>query len=261
MDLFLNRLARMNTWPGPTAGRSRAILAVGSCAGRRTRSSIASSATLAQERSSSCSPHALTREACTTRHAADWFPDRRVHTSMITRFSRLESLGDKEYRHGLVTAQIEMDIPFQLRALRKQRGWTQPELAERAGMKQPRISAMERPGGAHFTLETLRRLAEALDVALVVHFAPFSELLQWSERFHPDEFEVPSFEDELRRGAFSHSGALLSRTGDTRQPAAWLHLASAQSAARPSRQNEPGHAVPHQVPALNRQDTGLRRQA
>ena len=108
---------------------------------------------------------------------------------------------DKEYRHGLVNAQIEVDLPFQIRALRKQLELTQPELAEQAGMKQPRISAMEKPGGAHFTLETLRRLAKAFDVALVVRFAPFGELLDWSKRFSPDDFSVPTFEQELSSGS------------------------------------------------------------
>lgn len=111
---------------------------------------------------------------------------------------RSKKMKSGEYRHGLVTAQIEMDLPFQIRALRLARKWTQPELAARAGMKQSRISAMETPGGAHFTLETLRRLAEAFDVALVVRFAPFSELLNWNERFSPDHFEVPSFDGEVR---------------------------------------------------------------
>ncbi len=108
---------------------------------------------------------------------------------------------DKEYRHGLVNAQIEVDLPLQIRALRKQLELTQPELAEQAGMKQSRISAMEKPGGAHFTLETVRRLAKAFDVALVVRFAPFSELLDWSKHFSPDDFVVPTFEQELSSGS------------------------------------------------------------
>jgi transcriptional regulator with XRE-family HTH domain len=115
---------------------------------------------------------------------------------------QVTELAEKEYRHGLVNAQIEVDLPFQIRALRKQLELTQPELAERAGMKQPRISAMEKPGGAHFTLETLRRLAKAFDVALIVRFAPFSELLDWSKRFSPDDFAVPTFDQELSSGSF-----------------------------------------------------------
>lgn len=118
----------------------------------------------------------------------------------------MRELREKEYRHGLVTAQIEVDIPLQLRALRKERGLTQPQLAELTGMRQPRLSLMERPGGAHFTLETLRRLAEAFDVALIVRFAPFSELLGWSERFSPDDFSVPNFREEFEQGNLCVAG-------------------------------------------------------
>ena len=126
---------------------------------------------------------------------------------MITRSGQIEEMQDLAYRHGLVNAQIEIDLPLEIRALRNQRGWTQPELANRAGMKQPRISAMEKLGGAKFNIETLKRLAEAFDVALVVRFAPFSELLDWSDRFKPDEFAVSSFEEELpelKTNGFSH---------------------------------------------------------
>jgi transcriptional regulator with XRE-family HTH domain len=103
---------------------------------------------------------------------------------------------NKEYRHGLVNAQIEIDLPLQIRALRRQLIGTQAEMAKLTGMRQPRLSAMEKPNGANFNLETLRRLAEAFDVALIVRFAPFSELLDWSGRFNPDNFRVPSFNTE-----------------------------------------------------------------
>ena len=102
-----------------------------------------------------------------------------------------------DYRHGLVTAQFEIDLPLQIRALRKQRGWSQATLADKAGMKQPRITLMERPGGASFTIETLRRIARAFDVALLVRFAPFSEFLNDSNGFNPESFNVLDFETEV----------------------------------------------------------------
>ena len=67
---------------------------------------------------------------------------------------------------------------------------------------------MEKPGGAHFTLETLKRLAEAFDVALVVRFAPFSELLDWSRNFNPESFQVANFalECETECGSLTTKG-------------------------------------------------------
>ena len=135
--------------------------------------------------------------------------------------TQLAEAQNKEYRHGLVSAQIDIDLPLQIRALRKQRGLTQPELAELTGMKQPRFPLMEKPGGAKFTLETLRRLAEAFDIALIVRFAPFSELLDWSEHFNPDSFAVPSFQSEIDSGAFADTGSNLTPSSITCQIASY----------------------------------------
>ena len=112
---------------------------------------------------------------------------------------------NKEYRGAFVASQVNIGIPFQIRALRKQqdRNWDQKKLAEEAGMLQPRISAMEKPGYGSFTLETLMRLASAFDVALIVRFAPFSDLIRWSDKFSPDSFQIPSFEKERENVATS----------------------------------------------------------
>jgi transcriptional regulator with XRE-family HTH domain len=102
-------------------------------------------------------------------------------------------LNDPEYRKAFVSSQINIGIPFQIRALLKGRGKTQEWLAEKAGMLQPRISGLMTPGKTRPNIETLRRIAEALDCGLVVRFAPFSEMVKWSEEFDPEEFSVPSF--------------------------------------------------------------------
>jgi hypothetical protein len=46
-------------------------------------------------------------------------------------------------------------------------------------MNQNAISRLERPDYGKATLTTLRRLAAAMDVALIVRFVPFSELVDW----------------------------------------------------------------------------------
>jgi transcriptional regulator with XRE-family HTH domain len=117
---------------------------------------------------------------------------------MISKLS--EKLKDTEYRKAFVASQINIGIPFQVRALLKARGWTQDELAERSGMLQPRISAILKPGKTRPNIETLRRLANAFDCGLLVRFAPFSELLNWSEQFSPDNFRVPSFTEDFAAG-------------------------------------------------------------
>lgn len=114
--------------------------------------------------------------------------------SMISKLR--EKLRDPEYRKAFVASQINVGIPFQLRALLKSRGKTQEWLAEKTGMLQPRISGLMTPGRTRPNIETLRRLAEAFDCGLTVRFVPFSELARWSNAFDPDSFAVPKFSDD-----------------------------------------------------------------
>lgn len=57
-----------------------------------------------------------------------------------------------------------------VREAREARGWTQTELANRAGMKQHAISRFE-AGDSVPTLQTLDRIAVALDVHLRIELA------------------------------------------------------------------------------------------
>ncbi|WP_227995977.1 helix-turn-helix domain-containing protein [Glycomyces albidus] len=54
---------------------------------------------------------------------------------------------------------------------RHELGLSQVELADRAGMTQPQLSRLE-GGGVTPTIPLLERLAAALDVDLVIDFAP-----------------------------------------------------------------------------------------
>ena len=105
-------------------------------------------------------------------------------------------LQNPEYRKAFVASQINIGIPFQVRSMMKHKGWTQEQLADRAGMLQPRISAILKPGKGRLNIETLRRLAEAFDCGLFVRFASFGELFRWSEEFDPESFNVSSFEND-----------------------------------------------------------------
>ena len=92
----------------------------------------------------------------------------------------LNSLRDKAYRAMFVETQIEALIPFQIRAMRQKKGWTQKQLAERAGMAQGRISVLESIDyEGVVNVKTLVKLADAFDVGLIVRFAPFSEVAEW----------------------------------------------------------------------------------
>lgn len=105
----------------------------------------------------------------------------------------------KEYREGFVAEHIKTTIPFQLRAIRKKLGWTQRKLGKKAAMAPERITVLEDPNYAKFTLSTLLRLADALDVALIVRFAPFSELLDWAANLSSEVISVPDFDEEFKQ--------------------------------------------------------------
>lgn len=74
---------------------------------------------------------------------------------------------------------LNKNLAFQIRALRDQVDWTQHDLARRVGMNQNAISRLENPNYGKATLTTLKRIAAAFDVAIVVRFVPFSQLANW----------------------------------------------------------------------------------
>lgn len=91
---------------------------------------------------------------------------------------RLRSeLRDREYREGYDEALLDHRIATQIRVIREQRGWTQQQLADAAQMRQSRISAMEDEDYGSWSINTLRRIAHALDVRLSVEFDEWGTLL------------------------------------------------------------------------------------
>jgi transcriptional regulator with XRE-family HTH domain len=109
----------------------------------------------------------------------------------------IEKLKSSKKRRDLfVASQIKTGLPFQIRALRDTKGWTQAQLGEELGMTQANVSRLESPGYGRLSLTTLQRLASVFDVALIVHFAPFSELIRWTETLSPAVMAPPSFLEE-----------------------------------------------------------------
>lgn len=130
----------------------------------------------------------------------------------------VERFHDREYRHGYLESFLDHRIAAQIRLLREERGWTQAELAERAGTGQSRISSMEQIDYSRWSISTLKKLARVFDVALVVKFDSFGHALDDLTTFHPPAVKVPSYEQDPGMTE-DRSVELSTQTGTAMKPA------------------------------------------
>lgn len=116
----------------------------------------------------------------------------------------------KKYREEFVAAHAKQAIPFQIRALMKQFGLSQKELAKRCGLTQGAISRAADPSYGNLTINTLVRLAAGFDVAFVGRFVPFSDLPTWFDRLYEGEgfYVAPFTEEHAKRQALAETAAL-----------------------------------------------------
>ena len=102
----------------------------------------------------------------------------------------------KRYREEFVAQHAKQAIPFQIRALMKQLGLTQAELASRARLTQGAVSRAADPSYGNLTINTLVRIAAGFDIAFVGRFVPFSDLPPWFDRLYETSFHVKPFNQE-----------------------------------------------------------------
>lgn len=124
-----------------------------------------------------------------------------------------------------------MTLARQIRALRKQRGWSQAQLAELLNTKQSRVSAMENEEYGAFSIASLKDLARVFDVYLNVRFTSFADLLSQVDRTSMDELSVQRYSEDpgvIRSETFSVSATAAQKvTQDTRRAVTWPALESA----------------------------------
>jgi HTH-type transcriptional regulator/antitoxin HipB len=82
-----------------------------------------------------------------------------------------EELGVDRAHHAYDAARLAFELGAEVRTLRERRGWTQTELADRAGMTQPAMARFE-AGGTIPTLPVLERVAAALQMRLSIALTP-----------------------------------------------------------------------------------------
>lgn len=114
---------------------------------------------------------------------------------MNTKPENWKKLSEREYRHALATAQFKRFVPFQIGALRKERGWSQQLLAERAEVTQGVISKAEDPDNGNLAVNTILRIANGLDVVFVGQFMSYAEFDSWRSKLS-EKTIVLGFEKE-----------------------------------------------------------------
>ncbi|HVN96882.1 MAG TPA: helix-turn-helix transcriptional regulator [Syntrophorhabdaceae bacterium] len=79
---------------------------------------------------------------------------------------------DPKFKKAWHDLDDEFELLESIIKAREVAGLTQEELAKRIGTKQPALSRLERGGFQKANIETLRKIAEALDVKLVIKLQP-----------------------------------------------------------------------------------------
>lgn len=143
---------------------------------------------------------------------------------------------DFEYRHTYVESFEDSLIATQIKVLREQRHLSQTELATLAGMKQSQISSMEDVNHGSWKISTLRRLARAFDLVLVVRFETFGSAVKDIDKFSRESLQRPSFEKECHVGKptpWSASVESLARLSSLRSTA-FIYVTEAEDRIRMS---------------------------
>jgi transcriptional regulator with XRE-family HTH domain len=103
---------------------------------------------------------------------------------------------DEEYRHSYAEECLNTMIATQIKVLREQREMTQEQLADKTGMKQSRIPLLEDSNYSSWTINTLKRFAEAFDLALSVKFETFSTVILDFDNLSRESLARPSFAND-----------------------------------------------------------------
>ena len=119
----------------------------------------------------------------------------------------LEKFHDFAYRHAYVDEFTDAFIATQIKVIREQQDLTQVQLAEKAGMKQSQVSALEDVNNRSWKVRTLKKIARAFDLVLVVRFEPFGKVLPDIGRLDRATLERTSFSDDA---VFSNRAATAS---------------------------------------------------
>jgi transcriptional regulator with XRE-family HTH domain len=108
-----------------------------------------------------------------------------------------EKLSDPAYREAFVSSRIAQTVATQIKVMRQARDLSQKDLARELGTSQNAIYRLENPKYGRPNISTLKKVAEFFKVGLIVRFAAFSELVDWSLNLSQESFKIPAIEDDM----------------------------------------------------------------
>jgi len=106
-----------------------------------------------------------------------------------------------EFRHAYAASFMNSFVAAQIKTIREQRELTQTALAQMVGTKQAGISRLENVNYDAWKVDTLRKLAKALDVRLRISFEEFDSLFDEIERFGKASLQREDYESTKKRRA------------------------------------------------------------
>jgi transcriptional regulator with XRE-family HTH domain len=114
----------------------------------------------------------------------------------------LLEFSDQDSRARMMAGVIAVTLSWQLKALRKNRDWSQADMADKAGLSFATIVRVEDPEKVlHASVGTLLKIAAACDVALIVQFADWKkwmELMLSQAAFVPPPFNADALQQNTK---------------------------------------------------------------
>lgn len=133
-------------------------------------------------------------EECETLRATK--PDIQMSANLTENL--IQKFRNKRYRDGVVASRVRNWIAFQIRTLRKQRGWSQIDFAEKTNKPQSVISRLEDPGYGKLTVQTLLDLAATFNVALLIKFVDFPTFIRQTSDVSSSAMTVEEYAENLQ---------------------------------------------------------------